>query len=361
MPAEAEAIARVLLDGMFHVAGPELRELALQFASVRLSARASSTLQKHAKPWERFVDWASNQQPPVQPLAADPKLVALYLLKVSLEAYADNVGPARVLEASAAIACQYSLLGLAAPTDHPLCAVVREASMRKLKADPQQRDALSADDVRMLVDMFCGPTAKLGDRMIATVVLVMYAACLRFDEAAELCVDVATMVFNDGYALLFVPRSKTDQRMDGIWVPIMATGSPYCPVARLRELLLVGGYVTEPSADGMDCGPLLRAVKADGRGGHVLKQLTGTVAKPVRSLSLTRFNERCKQLCSAAGIDKHITAHSCRIGAATEAAQNGASTHLVKVLGRWKSDSMPVHYSKATLSSLAHVARYLNL
>ena len=350
-----------MLDTCGGGADPTLTFLATLYASVRYSSLAPSTLRKHVPSWTRFTTWLAARSPPFAPLAVPGCIVALYLLQVREESARDSIGPSRVLEASAAIACQYLLMGLPSPTSHPTCTVVREAAVRTLHARHVARDELTVTDIRLLVEVFCTPaTSSLMDLMHGTILLLMFAACLRFDEAAEIAVDSDFMVFCPGYVLLFIAKSKTDQRMTGRWIPVLQVDGPYCPVMWLQALLHRGAYVRNRPEPNFDCGPLLRAVLRQGSS-HRLKRLCGTRANPVPSLSASRLSERCTEMCRAVGIDRHITLHSCRGGAASTAADAGVSTFMLRHLGGWRSDTMPNLYAKTDLLAMLHVRRSLGL
>jgi cleavage and polyadenylation specificity factor subunit 1 len=354
----------IMLSACGGVADPTLTALASRYATARYSSLAPGTLRKHIPSWRRFTTWVAARNPPFHPLGVPGAIVALYLLQVQEDSARDNIGPSRVNEASAAIASQYQILGLYSPTSHPACTVVREAANRTLQARHSARDELTIADIRLLVDTFCAPaeSSTLMDLMHATTFLLMYAACIRFDEASEIAVDPDFMKFLPEYALIFIVKSKTDQRKVGRWIPILAVGGPYCPVMWLQTLLRRGAYVrTKPAADpDFDCGPLVRAVQKRGSG-HVLKRLSGSRSDPIPSLGASRLGDRCKAMCRIAGIDRHITLHSCRGGAASTAADAGASTFMLRHLGGWRLDAMPNLYAKADLRAMLHVRRYLGL
>jgi hypothetical protein len=66
-------------------------------------------------------------------------------------------------------------------------------------------------------------------------------------------------------------------------------------------------------------------------------------------------------MCARVGIERIITLHSFRIGAATTAADAGVPVRLIRHMGGWASDAMPLLYSRSTLHGLLHVARSLHL
>ncbi|XP_011404126.1 PREDICTED: uncharacterized protein LOC105312864 [Amphimedon queenslandica] len=76
---------------------------------------------------------------------------------------------------------------------------------------------------------------------------------------------------------------------------------------------------------------------------------------------LTRdvFVKHLKDTLAARGIDQRwYSGHSFRIGAATSTAQAGVPDHLIKALGRWKSEAYQI-YIRTPLSSLTAVSASL--
>ena len=195
----------IMLFACGGMADPALTALASRYAVARYSSLAPGTLCKHLSTWQRFTTWVAARSPPFHPLLVPGEIVALYLLQVQEDSARDNIGPSRILEASAAIASQYQLLGLCSPTLHPACTVVCEAAYRTLRARHLARDELTITDIRLLVDTFCAPaeSSTLMDLMHAITFLLMFAACIRFDEASEIAVDPDFMKFFPDYALIF--------------------------------------------------------------------------------------------------------------------------------------------------------------
>ena len=62
----------------------------------------------------------------------------------------------------------------------------------------------------------------------------------------------------------------------------------------------------------------------------------------------------------AAGLDRRVTAHSGRVGLASERTSRGASTTDVMLAGNWTTSRMVAHYSAGATAQRWAVARYLN-
>ena len=61
----------------------------------------------------------------------------------------------------------------------------------------------------------------------------------------------------------------------------------------------------------------------------------------------------------AAGIEARVTAHSGRVGLASELTARGASTTEVMLAGNWKTARMVAYYSAGATAERGAVARYL--
>ena len=62
---------------------------------------------------------------------------------------------------------------------------------------------------------------------------------------------------------------------------------------------------------------------------------------------------------AAAGLERRVTAHSGRVGLASELTSRGASTAAVMLAGDWKTSRMVAHYSAGATAQRGAVARYL--
>ena len=61
----------------------------------------------------------------------------------------------------------------------------------------------------------------------------------------------------------------------------------------------------------------------------------------------------------AAGIEARLTAHSGRVGLASELTARGASTTEVMLAGNWRTSRMVAHYSAGATAERGAVAKYL--
>ena len=123
-------------------------------------------------------------------------------------------------------------------------------------------------------------------------------------------------------------RAKTDPLGSGVEIFLGASGTAVCPVSALMRYLAV-----RPPGDG---------------------QLL--VWEDSRPLTKTTFVTRLRRGLQSAGLDMNqFSGHSLRIGAATSAAAAGVPDHLIKTLGRWRSEAYHL-YIRTPKDSLLGVA-----
>ena len=115
---------------------------------------------------------------------------------------------------------------------------------------------------------------------------------------------------------------------------------------------------TNPASETAD----VRFVKGDVASAvRALREWHGDVdpADRVVGLSAQAISERFAAAARAAGIEARLTAHSGRVGLASELTARGASAHDVMRAGNWKTVRMVAHYSAGASAERGAVARYL--
>ena len=76
-------------------------------------------------------------------------------------------------------------------------------------------------------------------------------------------------------------------------------------------------------------------------------------------LSAQMIGLRFTAAAQAAGVENRVTAHSGRVGLASELTSRGASTTDVMLAGNWKTSRMVAHYSAGAKAEHGAVARHL--
>ena len=84
-------------------------------------------------------------------------------------------------------------------------------------------------------------------------------------------------------------------------------------------------------------------------------------APTARVVPLTgqQIGQRFTAAAAAAGLERRVTAHSGRVGLASELTARGASTTAVMLAGNWKTARMVAHYSAGAAAERGAVATYL--
>ena len=159
-------------------------------------------------------------------------------------------------------------------------------------------------------------------RVDAVIAGLLFMAGMRRSEVSALrWADVADSTEGDGM-LVTVRRSKTNQEGDVNDVRFVKDG-----VARAIRTLRVA---TSPEP-----------------GDRVVP------------LSAQMIGLRFTAAAQAAGVESRVTAHSGRVGLASELTSRGASTIDVMLAGNWKTSRMVAHYSAGATAERGAVARYL--
>ena len=158
-------------------------------------------------------------------------------------------------------------------------------------------------------------------RLDAVIAGLLFMAGLRRSEvSALLWGDVAESAAGDG-VLVTVRRGKTN------------------PAGEARDVRFVKGGVAVALRT-------LRDASSAGPGDRVVP------------LSPQMVGLRFQASARAAGVEP-VTAHSGRVGLASELTRRGASTTDVMLAGNWKTSRMVAHYSSGATAERGAVAQYL--
>ena len=165
-----------------------------------------------------------------------------------------------------------------------------------------------------------GVALKRG-RLDAVIAGLLFMAGMRRSEVSALCwADVADAADVDG-VLVTVRRGKTNQE------------------GEVTDVRFVKGGVA-------------RAIRT-------LRAASPAAEDRVVPLSPKMVGLRFQAAARAAGVE-HVTAHSGRVGLASELTSRGASTTDVMLAGNWKTSRMVAHYSAGATAERGAVARYLD-
>ena len=164
-------------------------------------------------------------------------------------------------------------------------------------------------------------TAHRRGRLDAVIASLLFMGGLRRSEVAALrWADVTDATDGDG-VLVTVRTSKTNQEGDAADVRYLKNGAANA-IRTLRAA---------------DAAPTDRVI----------------------GLSPLQIQRRFTAAARAAGIEARVTAHSGRVGLASELTARGASTTEVMLAGNWKTARMVAHYSAGATAERGAVRKYL--
>ena len=318
-PTEPTAIARRPdTVGPLAVATPTTRKLA--DASISVNTRRA-----YAGALRRLDAWRGTA--PV-----DDALLAAYLAHV----FESGRAPATAALAVAAVRFRAKLVGQADPAGPATARVL--GGYRRTAADRGRGQAapLSADGLAAILATAERPrtdgrgveahtTAQRRGRTDAVIAGLLFMGGLRRSEVSALeWRDVADASDGDGDGVLITVRtSKTNQEGDTADVRYLKNGA----AKAIRTL----------RTDRPDAAPTDRVI----------------------GLSSLQIQRRFTAAARAAGIEARLTAHSGRVGLASELTARGASTTEVMLAGNWKTARMVAHYSAGATAERGAVAKYL--
>ena len=165
-------------------------------------------------------------------------------------------------------------------------------------------------------------TAHRRGRTDAVIAGLLFMGGLRRSEVAAVrWADVTDATDGDG-VLVTVRTSKTNQEGDAADVRYLKNG----PAKAIRTLRAAA-----------DAAPTDRVI----------------------GLSPLQIQRRFTAAARAAGIEARVTAHSGRVGLASELTARGASTTEVMLAGNWKTARMVAHYSAGATAERGAVRKYL--
>ena len=285
-----------------------------------------NTIRSYRSQWRSFVTWAAARRVPAVP--AKPEHVAAYLAERF-----EQLGhrPATLRVAAAAIAYVHSNCGLGNPCSHPDVKRTLRGATRVAGKSQKQAKGLTADALDAIAATACQTrlgkngrresaqaAARRGSVDIALVRL-MRDAMLRVSECAALTwSDIETVP--DGSGRLLIRRSKTD--LDGEGAVVFVSPQTMTALASIRNGAPAGLRVFE--------------------------------------LSSNQISLRIKKAALAAGLGDGFSGHSPRVGMAQDLARIGVELPSLMTAGRWRSPTMPAHYTRNETADRGAVAQFYN-
>ena len=283
-----------------------------------------NTVSNYRAQWRSFMAWARTKG--LRGLPAEPAQVAAYLAE-RIEEHGHK--PATLRVASSAIAFVHKAAGLDDPCSSPEVKRTLRSATRKAGRAQKQAEALTEEAFAVIRSIACKPRRGRGGRfetrelakcrgdLDVALISLMRDAMLRVSEAAALTWnDIVTET--DGTGRLLIRRSKTDAEAEGA-------------VAFLSESTMSAlGLIR----DGMDD------------------------TESVFGLRPNQISMRIKQAAREAGLGDGFSGHSPRVGMARDLARTGIELTSLMNAGRWRTATMPAHYTRNEAAGRGAVAQF---
>ena len=285
---------------------------------------ARNTITNYRVQWRNFIAWAFGKG--FQGFPASPAHVAAYLAE-RIEEHGHK--PATLRVAASAIAFVHRSDGVDDPCASPEVRRTLRSATRKAGRSQKQADALTAEAMDAIQSTACKPrrgrggrlesreTARCRSNVDIALINLMRDAMLRVSEAAVLTWKNIALEA-DGTGRLLIRRSKTDAEGEGT-VMFLSTQT----MVTLR---------------------LIRNGTAD--------------SDSVFGLRPNQISKRIKQAAQAAGLGDGFSGHSPRVGMARDLARAGIELPSLMNAGRWRTPSMPAHYTRNESAGRGAVAQF---
>lgn len=309
---------------------PEVVQAAKDFAA---NSHAKGTTRVYASCWQIFEKWCRTVG--ATSLPAAPETVALF---ATVRAKT-GMSVTTIKKDMAAIAHVHGRGGFDSPTRDKRVLDILHGIARANTRKSKQAAPISADMLKSMVRVLPKTAMGLRDKCM---LLTGFGLALRRSELVA--IDIEHVRFDGDSAIIYIPKSKTDQEGRGAYVRLEPASAPeFCPVLTLRSWIAALAVAQAPR------GPLFRPMtKAN-------QLLPGRLSdKAVMRL--------VKATLSANGIDpKTYSGHSLRAGFVTEAVKAGASYEQIRKTTRHAKLDTVARYDRAQGGAPSGVLKKMGL
>ena len=196
-------------------------------------AKAHGTVNSYMYNCRHFFNYLKEMQIDIK-LPIQDEIIAAYLVHKKNSAKSDSV----LTSSASAIKWIHSLVNSKPnPVDSPLVQQIIHSARRQLHNPPVQKEPISLDTVKKVVNKFGGPNNNLMDLRIACYVSLKFSSLFRHDEMTQLKASHISELPEGNGLSIFVPRSKTDIFRDGSTTVISDFSENYSPVSILKLYL----------------------------------------------------------------------------------------------------------------------------
>ena len=319
--------AQVSADSTAHLPSTLTGADSVRIHAAIHAARSPQTRRAYETQWRQWVSWCASRG--ASPLPAAPFELAAYLAE-----RAESASTSTVRMAKAAIVFVHKAKGEPSPITDDVLEVMRGLAASKAgEAGRGQARALSRDDFAVLLaragerrsvgrHLETAETAEERAQVDRAIAGVLFHGGLRRSEAAALTWgDVEPASSIPGALTIRVRTSKTNRDGEATDIRLVKNGA----------------------------AAALTAMRPDN---------ASPTALVFRGLNGHSIGRRFAAAARCAGVEG-VTAHSGRVGLASELTAAGASTTETMLAGGWKTARMVAHYSAGASAERGAVAKYL--
>ena len=218
-----------------------------------------------------------------------------------------------------------------------ISSIVRKDKAQKVG---QAKELLKKDIIKIINSIKLNSQDLADIRDEALILIGFYSFCRRSEILNMKYEDLN--FHNDGSITVYIKYSKTDQKGEGRNVLLPLKDGRYCPVKSLKKWVEVAQIVN---------GPLFYKITKSKKNitslDRIKKYNLNKKTNLKISLSDHSFNLILKKRAIKAGLDDvDISAHSLRIGAITEARNQGIPIHEIMAQSGHRTSQMIDHYTK---------------
>ena len=311
-----------------------------------LCSRATATVSKYLREIKLFFKFQKNENRSLD-IPANLIDVTLYLSYLL-----DKGNVSSVSMAYSALKWVHCLLPTNSnPLDASICSNLVEAEKRRRPSPIKKKEPASPQLLIDLVNRYACSNATLKDLRLATMCTLSYVCLLRSEEL--LCIKGSDITVFPDHINIKIPRSKTDIYRQGQETVIHKSDKTTCPYHLLLRYLNLANINLSSSVD-----YIFRNV--------VYKKKSKRYILGKRKISYTSYREWFKQALKSLGYDPKLYGlHSFRSGGATTIARNlkdcPSLERLLKIHGRWRSDTVKDMYIKEHLEQRISIAKSTGL
>ena len=198
-----------------------------------LLSKAEGTINGYLYKCRGFFSWLKDINIPVV-LPIREEIIAAYIADISTSMKSDST----ITTTAAALKWLHSLVNTKPnPLDSPVVQQILNAQKRKLHKSPHQKEPISLDLVKLIVDKYATPDSSLMQMRTACYISLKFALLFRHDEMAQLKTSHIKQLPDNKGLEIYIPRSKTDVFREGSTTFILDTKEHYSPVNVLHRYM----------------------------------------------------------------------------------------------------------------------------